>query len=73
MNQQVIELCQAMLANTGKKITRELIAENVDEILLMPTFKIGVDREVVIKKLEEIFVVWVDEAQVLSSDDHHKP
>ena len=73
MNQQVIELCQTMLKNIDGCITKDHIAQTVDEILTLPTFKTAVDREAVIKKLEEKFTVWTEESQVLSNNDNHTP
>lgn len=73
MNDVVIQMCQAMLQNAVGNVTRELISQKVDELLHMPTFQGSIDREAIIKKLEELFIVWVDEAQVLSNNDDHKP
>ncbi|MDB4734541.1 Z1 domain-containing protein [Akkermansiaceae bacterium] len=73
MNDIAIQMCQTMLQSAGGKVTRELIAQKVDELLVMPTFRDSLDRESIIKKLEELFIVWVDEAQVLSDNDDHKP
>ena len=73
MNQQVIELCQTMLKNIDGCITRDHIAQKVDEILTLPTFQTAVDRDTVIKKLEEKFTVWTEESQVLSNNDNHTP
>ena len=70
---QIVQMCQTMLQGSGNAVTRELISEKVDELLGMPTFAGKVDRDAVVKKLEELFIVWVDEAQVLSSNDDHKP
>lgn len=73
MNNLIIQMCQAMLQGSGGNATRELISQKVDELMAMPTFQGEVDREAIIKKLEELFIVWVDEAQVLSNNDNHKP
>jgi len=73
MNELIVQMGQAMLQSAGDSVTRELISQKVDELMGMPTFQGNLDREAIIKKLEELFIVWVDEAQVLSNNDDHKP
>lgn len=75
MNEQVIQMCQTMLQHVVGNKTRKLIAETVDEVLAMRIYQSvagNANREVIIKKLEEMFPVWTDKAQVLSSDDKHE-
>ncbi len=72
----VMQVAQLALSehkrNTGGTLTRETIAEKVDEILTIRTLSSGIDREALIRDLEERFTVWTDDAQVLRGDDDHK-
>ena len=49
------------------------IEEEVDEVLSMRRFRDGVDRERLIKELEEIFTIWSDTPTALENNDDHLP
>ncbi len=70
-------ICQLTLSmereTSGKSLTREQIANKVDELLSIPTFSSGVDREALIRELEELYTVWSNDPSALSNDDDHKP
>jgi hypothetical protein len=59
--------------SNGQPLKKEEIAAQVDEILKLPTIASGVDREALIRDLEERFTIWSDEAQILHGIDDHKP
>lgn len=58
---------------SGQPLKKEEIAAQVDEILKMKAISAGVDREVLIRDLEQRFTIWSDEAQILHGIDDHKP
>lgn len=70
-------MCQLTLSmernESGKPLTSEQIASKVDELLGIPTFLNGVDRERLIRELEELFTVWTNDPTALGNDDDHKP
>lgn len=70
-------MCQSLLAMdkkaTGIPLTFENIASKVDEVLGMPSFSKGIDREALIRQLEELFTTWADEPSAIGNDDDHKP
>jgi hypothetical protein len=63
-------MCQLMLGG-GSAVTSERIAEVVDQICSMPTFR-GVDRADLQRVLEERFTVYMPAPQILDSDDGHE-
>jgi len=69
-------ICQLTLSmerdESGKSLTRDQIASKVDELLGIPTFSKGVDRERLVKELEELFTVWSNDPSALGNDDDHK-
>lgn len=67
---QAVSLAQMLLQHQGA-ITSEKIASVADELLCMPTFSSGLDRDQLISALEEKFTVWTDDARVLGEDDDH--
>lgn len=81
MNEQLFPLalaqCRLALANITDKtrapLTREQIEEEVDEILGMRRFRDAVDRDSLIRELEEVFTIWSDAPASLSSDENHEP
>lgn len=81
MNEHLFPLalaqCRLALANITDKIrtplTREQIEEEVDEILGMRRFRDAVDRDSLIRELEEVFTIWSDAPASLSSDENHEP
>jgi hypothetical protein len=72
-----LQLAQISLAalkgESGQPLTRESIADQVDQLLMLPSIGLGVDRERLIGELEERFTVWTDDAQTLHGDDDHHP
>ncbi len=70
-------MCQSLLAmekeSTGLPLTFESISSKVDEILSMPSFSKEVDREALIRQLEELFTTWANEPSAIGNDDDHKP
>ena len=72
-----LQIAQLALAEqrktTGQPLKREAIAAKADEILGIPTLAGGVNREKLIRDLEERFTIWSDDAQVLHGDDDHLP
>ncbi|MDP2102094.1 MAG: Z1 domain-containing protein [Methylotenera sp.] len=70
-------ICQSLLAmdkmESGTPLTFENIASKVDEILAIPSFSKGVDREALIRQLEELFTTWANEPSAIGNDDDHKP
>ena len=70
-------MCQLSLSgerdSSGQPLTREQIAAHVDQILAIPLFASGVDREKLIKDIEELFTVWSNDPSALGNDDDHRP
>lgn len=58
---------------SGQPLKKEEIAAQVDEILTMPAVASGVDRDTLIRDLEERFTIWSDDAQILHGLDDHRP
>lgn len=73
----VIQIAQLALAprvlDATNPLRREEIAAKVDEILRMPSFSAGLDRQAIISQLEERLTVWSDDAQMLHGLDDHRP
>lgn len=66
----VLQLCQLKIKSDGRDITRDLIAEQTDQVLsICPSFMDH--RGDLIKELEKRFTVWTDPARVLCNDDKH--
>ena len=74
---RALEMCQLGLASlkdeAGKPLRREDIESEVDAILSMPRFADGVDREQLIRHLEEIFTIWSEQPTALDDNDNHVP
>lgn len=56
----------------GEPLKKEEIATQVDEILGIPSIGTGVDRDALIRDLEERFTIWSDDAQILHGNDDHQ-
>ena len=69
-----LSIAQLMLSESavavGGVLTPQAIAEKVDEVLAMPTFK-GVDRERLISALEHRFTIFTAPHRTLSADENH--
>lgn len=69
-------MCQIFLSgeqdSSDHALTRDQISSCVDKVICISTFK-DVDREKLIKELEELFTIWSDDLRVLGNDDNHKP
>lgn len=70
-------MCQLSLSgerdSSGQALTREQIAAHVGQILAIPLFASGVDREKLTNDLEELFTVWSNDPSALGDDDDHRP
>lgn len=70
-------MCQLTLAAerdaTAQPLKREQIASHVNQVLAIRMFGSAVDRESLIKTLEELFTVWSNDPSALGNDDDHLP
>lgn len=72
-----LTMCQLALASvrerTGQPLTRGDIEGSVDQILKMQMFAAEVNREVLVRELEQIFTVWSNDPTAIGNDDDHVP
>ncbi len=67
-----VSLLRGQLA-AGVALTRELISSHVDTALsLSPDWRLGVDRDALIKDLESQYSVWIGRAQTLDDPTGHE-
>lgn len=59
---------------TGNILSREQIVAKVDEILSIPSFRAGADRERLIRELETLYMTWAENPTAIGDDtDGHEP
>ncbi|MFI5303753.1 MAG: Z1 domain-containing protein [Nitrospiria bacterium] len=77
MFETALGMCQISLSKereiNKQPLTRDQISSHVDQILALPMFKGSLDREKLIKDLEELFTVWSNDPSSLGNDIDHQP
>ena len=77
LHQTALNMCQLALASKKESgrdaLTREDIAESVDQVMSMSMFAGVVGREALIEELEQIFTVWSNDLTVIGNDVDHLP
>ena len=76
INQTVLTMLQVSLSEfkeqSGQPLTSEIILERIEELALIPRFS-GINKALMLEKLESLFTVWTDKVGVISDDDDHVP
>ncbi len=71
MTEQALLTIRTLLPQTGT-ITRTEVEEAVDNILLLPNYKF-LDREVIIRRIEELYRIRQDEYRIIEKDERKRP
>lgn len=71
MIQQAIRITRVLLGNVTS-VTREQIEESVNQILLMPDFS-KIDREQLIREIESIYRVRVEDYRIIEKAERRLP
>lgn len=71
MTEQALLTIRTLLPQTGT-ITRTEVEEAVDNILLLPNYKL-LDRDVIIRRIEELYRIRQDEYRIIEKDERKRP
>lgn len=73
----VLNLCQMALsarrADQDTPLSKVQIRETATELASLPSFAAGVDLDLLVAKLEEVFTSWANDPRALGSDIDHVP
>ena len=71
MTEQALLTLRTLLPQSGT-ITRTEVEEAVDNILLLPNYKL-LDREIIIRRIEELYRIRQDEYRIIEKDERKRP